>query len=454
MTSGARDKSWWTGAVMYQLYVRSWRDTNGDGYGDLPGIIEQLDHLSWLGVDAIWLSPTMPSPDDDWGYDVSDYMRVHPELGTLADLDGLIAEAAAGGCGCCSTWCPTTPAPRTPGSSTPAVPRCGAPRLVRLGRPGPGRRAAEQLARRDRRPAWTLDTATGQYYLHNFLPSPARPELVGARGPRGVRGDPRLLVRPRRGRVPHRRGARPVQGRELRDNPPCTSGPLIGGVRPGAALQRQPARGARRLPGLAQDRRELRPAPAAARRDLGPGLERLARYYGDDDELQLAFNFPFVFAGFTAPELSQVVRETLAGCPPGRARSGRRPTTTWRFPTRWCGGDERKAALALLVLLTLPGTTVLYYGDEIGMTDVEVPVELRRDNMTLGGPGGTEPGPGQDADAVGARATGGFTAAGTTPWLPVGDASAQRRRPAGRPTIAALALSPAHGGPPAAHQGP
>ena len=88
---------WWHGAVIYQLYVRSWRDSNDDGYGDLRGIIERLDHLSWLGVDAVWLSPTMPSPDEDWGYDVSDYTGVHPELGTLADLDELIAQAGQRG---------------------------------------------------------------------------------------------------------------------------------------------------------------------------------------------------------------------------------------------------------------------------------------------------------------------------------------------------------------------
>jgi alpha-glucosidase len=86
------ERRWWHGAVLYQLYVRSWRDSDGDGYGDLAGIIDNLDYLSWLGVDGIWLSPTMPSPDEDWGYDVSDYRGVHPELGTLADLDRLIAE--------------------------------------------------------------------------------------------------------------------------------------------------------------------------------------------------------------------------------------------------------------------------------------------------------------------------------------------------------------------------
>ncbi|HEY9240503.1 MAG TPA: alpha-amylase family glycosyl hydrolase, partial [Streptosporangiaceae bacterium] len=89
--------SWWHGATLYQVYVRSFRDSNADGYGDLPGITAQLDYLSWLGVDGIWLSPTMPSPDDDWGYDVSDYLGVHPDLGTLADLDELIAEAGQRG---------------------------------------------------------------------------------------------------------------------------------------------------------------------------------------------------------------------------------------------------------------------------------------------------------------------------------------------------------------------
>ena len=89
---------WWHGAVLYQLYVRSWLDTDGDGYGDLGGIISRLDDLSWLGVDGIWLSPTMLSPDDDWGYDVSDYEGVHPDLGTLNDLDALITEAASTTC--------------------------------------------------------------------------------------------------------------------------------------------------------------------------------------------------------------------------------------------------------------------------------------------------------------------------------------------------------------------
>src|SRR5258708_28431932 len=97
MDENADGRRWWHGAVLYQLYVRSWLDTDGDGYGDLNGVIARLDYPAWLGADRIWLSPTMPSPDQDWGYDVSDYRNVHPELGTLDDLDRLVAEAGARG---------------------------------------------------------------------------------------------------------------------------------------------------------------------------------------------------------------------------------------------------------------------------------------------------------------------------------------------------------------------
>src|SRR5919201_690398 len=85
--------AWWREGVIYQIYPRSFADANGDGIGDLRGITEKLDYLEWLGVDGIWLNPTYPSPNIDWGYDVADYTDVHPDLGTLADLDELIGEA-------------------------------------------------------------------------------------------------------------------------------------------------------------------------------------------------------------------------------------------------------------------------------------------------------------------------------------------------------------------------
>ena len=84
---------WWKQAVIYNAYPRSWQDSNGDGIGDLRGIIERLDHLEWLGASGLWLNPIFPSPNRDWGYDVSDYLGVHPDFGTLDDVDELIAEA-------------------------------------------------------------------------------------------------------------------------------------------------------------------------------------------------------------------------------------------------------------------------------------------------------------------------------------------------------------------------
>ena len=85
------DPEWFKRAVFYEVLVRSFNDSNDDGVGDLRGITARLDHLEWLGVDGIWLNPTFPSPNDDWGYDVSDYTSVHPDLGRLEDLDELIA---------------------------------------------------------------------------------------------------------------------------------------------------------------------------------------------------------------------------------------------------------------------------------------------------------------------------------------------------------------------------
>jgi alpha-glucosidase len=84
---------WWERGVIYHVYPRSYADSNADGIGDLPGLIGRLDHLEWLGVDAVWLSPTFPSPNADWGYDCADYLGVHPDFGTLADLERVIVEA-------------------------------------------------------------------------------------------------------------------------------------------------------------------------------------------------------------------------------------------------------------------------------------------------------------------------------------------------------------------------
>jgi alpha-glucosidase len=184
---------------------------------------------------------------------------------------------------------------------------------------------------------------------------------------------------------------------------------------------------------------------------------RLAGFYGHDDELQLAFNFPFLFAPFTAPGLSGIVGQTVAalperGCPVWTASNH----DVGRLATHWCRGDERKIRLALLVLATLPGTTVLYYGDEIGMTNVDVPPGRLRDKMR--GAASTRDRGRTPMQWDGSR-LGGFTAEGVTPWLPVGDAAAcnvadQRDDPASVLSLCRRLLSLRRGDPGGRPPGP
>lgn len=413
---------WWQGAVLYQLYVRSFRDTNGDGYGDLPGIIERLDYLAWLGVDGVWLSPTMPSPDADWGYDVSDYTGVHPELGTLGDLDELIAEAGRRGIRVLLDLVPNHTSSAHPWFVDAASSRDSAHRDYYVwADAAPGGGPPTNWLDSTGRSAWQWQPATGQYYLHNFLA--AQPDLNWwepavheefrrileywfERGVAGFRID-----------VAH--GL--YKDAELRDNPPLAEpDPLTGrfGQRPAYNANRPETHGVYR------DWRKLAERHVPARLLLGEtwtgDLARLAAYYGRDDELQLSFNFPVVFARFPA-QLPDLVDQTLAALPAGAC-----PVWTasnhdvGRFPSRWCHGDPASVRLALLILLTLPGATVLYYGDEIGMTDVAVPPELQRDPMTRGEKPQRQRDRGRTPMRWDASADGGFTDPGVTPWLPIG----------------------------------
>ena len=422
----ATQNPWWHGAVIYQVYVRSWRDTDADGYGDLPGVIERLDHLSWLGVDGIWLSPTMPSPDADWGYDVSDYTGVHPELGTLDDLDALIAAAASRNLRVLLDLVPNHTSSAHPWFVDASSARDSGHRDYYVwADPAPGGGPPNNWLDATGQPAWQWDARTGQYYLHNFLDSqpdlnwwqPAVHEefrrVLEFWFDRGVAGF----------RIDVAHGL--YKDAQLRDNPPAPpqDSPLHSrfGLRPVYSANRP------EVHPLFRDWREIAERSTPPRLLLGEtwvgDLDRLAAFYGHDDELQLAFNFPFVFAGFTAAELSAVVAGTLASLPAGACPVWMASNhDVGRFPARWCGNDERKIRLALLVLATLPGTTVLYYGDEIGMADVDVPAELQQDRMSMGDrrPDGSRDRartPMQWDASPGA----GFTGQDVPPWLPAGD---------------------------------
>jgi len=422
-TSDGRDERWWEGGSLYHVYVRSWRDADGDGYGDLAGVRRGLDYLAWLGVDGVWLSPTMPSPDEDWGYDVCDYYGVHPELGSLDELDGLIEDASELGLRVVLDLVPN----HTSASHPWFVDACSGREAVHRGwyvwaDPAPSGGPPNNWLDATGAPAWSLDEASGQYYLHNFLVG--QPDLnwwneeVHAefeavlrywfdRGVAGFRIDVAQAL---------------YKDRHVRDDPRAPEG--VGAPFGLAQLRsmNQPE-----VHDLYRQWRKVADGYRPPRLLLGEtwvaGLDQLARFYGDDDQLHLGFNFPFLFAPFEARALSEVVSATIEELAPGSC-------PVWvgsshdvsRFPTRWAEGDRARARLALLLLCTLPGTTVLYYGDELGLGDVAVPVEAQRDPMTWRGTDGRfnrdrartpmpwSLGPGA-----------GFTTPTAAPWLPVGD---------------------------------
>ena len=206
---------WWRDAVCYQLYIRSFADSDGDGKGDLQGITDHLDHLVDLGVDALWLNPFYPSPQNDHGYDVSDFRDVEPAYGTLDDVDTLIHEAHARGLKLLADIVPNHTSSEHPWFQEALESAPGSPERDRyVFRPGRGRRrvgAAQQLALRVRR------LGMGAGARRRVVPPPlrrhpARPQLAQPRGPRGLREDAAVLARPRCRRVPDRRRARAVQG--------------------------------------------------------------------------------------------------------------------------------------------------------------------------------------------------------------------------------------------------
>jgi hypothetical protein len=211
---------WWKHGIVYQVYPRSFQDSNGDGIGDLDGIRARLDHLVSLGVDAVWISPIYPSPMADFGYDISDFCDIDPRFGTLAGFDALVqrgprkrAQAHSG------LRAQPHVGPSSVVRAEPERPQRSAARLVHLARPGAGRRAAQQLAQQFRRPG--LDLRSGHRpVLRPFVPEgAARPQLAQPRrAGRDVRGAA-LLAAARRRRIPRRCALPDHQGRAVPRQP-------------------------------------------------------------------------------------------------------------------------------------------------------------------------------------------------------------------------------------------
>ena len=418
--------AWWRGGVLYQIYPRSFVDSNGDGHGDLQGVIDRLDHLAWLGVDGIWLSPITPSPDADWGYDVSDFTSVDPDFGDLDRLDRLVVEARERGIHVVLDLVPNHTSDRHAWFVDARTDRSARRRDWYVwADPKPDGSPPNNWRSTFGGSAWTLDRGTGQYYLHNFLAE--QPDLNWWNDEVRDAFDRILRWWFDRGidgfRIDVANGL--VKDRELRDNPLVTDEdhPRVTSqeLRPVYNMNRDEVHDVfRRWRAIAET---YDPPRLLLGETWVLEIDNLMRFFGESgDELQLIMNFPFVFAEPGAG-LRSVVAATEAALPSGTwpAWSGSNHDVG-RFPTRWCRGDERKIRASLFVMLTLRGTPLLYYGDEIGMTDVEVPRERLRDPV---GVRGWPDEPGRDGARTPMQWTpetdGGFTRAGVEPWLPVGD---------------------------------
>ena len=352
---------WWRSAVIYQIYPRSFQDTTGDGVGDLPGITARLDHVEWLGVKAVWLSPIYRSPMADFGYDVADYCDVDPTFGDLDDIDTLIAEAHRRGLKVLLDWVPNHTSNEHPWFLESRSSRDSDKRDWYIWRDQPN----NWTAAFSDDPAWTYDTTTGQYYLHTFLPEQpdlnwSNPEVVGAmhsvlrfwldRGVDGFRAD-----------VVHLIGKDP----SLPDDPPERIGMS------GVSFREHPSthvllRGIRSVVDSYPDRVLLGEINLR-------NTARIATYHGQNDELHLAFNFLPMGAPWDADRWRQLLTEISSVY----AAVGAWPTwvlenhDSQRLVTRL--GSRERALAAAVLLASLRGTIVLYAGQELALEDADVP---------------------------------------------------------------------------------
>ncbi|MFD1787121.1 alpha-glucosidase [Sphingomonas floccifaciens] len=425
-TDTATAADWWRGAAIYQIYPRSFADANGDGVGDLAGITAHLDYVASLGVDAIWLSPFYTSPMADFGYDIADYCDVDPIFGTLADFDALVARAHALGLKVIvdqvyahtsdqHAWFAESRSDRhNPRADwfvwADAKPEGSPPNNWQSVFGGP---------------AWTWDARRGQYYMHNFLNSQPQlnchnPDVQDAlldvarfwldRGVDGFRVDAINFS---------------MHDPALTDNPPAPTG---NGVRtrsfdfqlhvhnqshPDIPLFLE------RLRGVLDDYG----ATFTVAEVGGADSERERKAFTAPGRLDSSYGFDFLYASALTP---RVVAEAVEAWPdtPGIG------WPSWAFEnhdapravSRWAGDRDAHAfaAMKLLLLACLRGTIILYYGEELGLTQVDVPFERLQDPeaianwpLTLSRDGARTPMPWR-GDAPGF----GFSTA--DPWLPTG----------------------------------
>ncbi len=345
---------WWRDAVIYQIYPRSFQDSDGDGEGDLAGIARRLDHIAGLGADALWLSPVYPSPFADGGYDVADYTDIDPRFGTLADADELIGAAHARGLKLLMDVVPCHTSIEHPWFTEHPE------RYVWSDRDGPMNNWIAAFGG----PAWSRDPASGRWYLHSFYPEQpdldwrrgdVRDEMARAlgfwidRGVDGVRLDA----------IDHL-----LKDRELRDDPPASGPPPLPEHADAGGLERRHS----------QNAPDIGDALAALRAGAGPDTLLVGEVYLPAaglapylEHLDVAFAFELLHAPWDENAIRAAITNALD--PAGAA--GR---VAWvlsnhdfpRLPDRVGAQNVRAAAL---LAFTLPGPVFIFQGDEIGMAD-------------------------------------------------------------------------------------
>lgn len=419
---------WWRGASIYQIYPRSFMDSNGDGIGDLPGITARLDYVAALGVDAIWISPFFTSPMKDFGYDVADYCGVDPIFGKLADFDALVTRAHELGLKVLIDQVYAHTSDEHPWFAESRQSRTGAKSdwyVWADAKPDGAPPSNWQSVFGG--PAWTWDARRGQYYLHNFLPGQPQlnchlPQVQDAlldaarfwleRGVDGFRLDALNFS---------------MHNPALTDNPPA---PDDGKVRTRPFdfqlhLHNQ-SHGAipafiERIRGLCDDY-----GAVFTMAEVGGGnaLSEMHAYTEGQARLNSAYGFDFLYAEHLTPEL---VAQAQANWP-DRDGLG---WPSWAFEnhdapralSRWCAPDEREAfaRMKAVLLASLRGNPIVYQGEELGLTQVDIPFEQLQDPeaianwpLTLSRDGARTPMPWVAQDEHG-----GFTAG--SPWLPLGE---------------------------------
>ena len=375
--SAAGDTPWWKGAVIYQIYVRSFHDSNGDGQGDLAGVTAKLDYLQKLGVDAIWLSPIHPSPNRDWGYDVSDYDGIHPDYGTQADFDQLITTAHGLGLKVLTDEVLAHTSDEHPWFAQSLTGETKADWYV-WAPPKDDGNAPNNWLSAFGGPAWAYQPPRRQCYHHKFLrqqpklnwrSADARAAALAvldkwlARGVDGFRLD--------------------VAGAYLHDAALTDNPPVLPGARnahawahaPNMQLHLHDSSLEENLQVLDEIRRTVDKHPD--RFVMGEFSEEAARsgaFAAPDEGLHSGYSFPLLEAHKLGPEFIREHYATLARHPrhwPSIAFSNH---DVMRTVTRFGGKDTSPtiAKLMMAILMSLKGTALIYQGEELGLPQAQL----------------------------------------------------------------------------------